>query len=58
LIDNNFDNKDGFPFFIDGNHVKASLENTLSGNMKNTQMKKDQLKAYLTGAYEKGLINI
>jgi len=58
LIDNNIDNKEGMPFFIDGGHVKSELENKLSGNIKKTQMNKTELKRYLTDAYEKGLINI
>ena len=58
LIDNNIDNIEGFPFFIDGGHIKSSLKNPLTGNQKNTQINKGELKRYLIDAHNAGLIKI
>ena len=54
LIDYDIENEDGFPFFIYGDHVKTKLLSSRTGNPKDTQMNKKELRDYLIDAYENG----
>jgi len=54
LIDYNIENEDGLPFFIYGDHVKTKLLSSRTGNFKDTQMNKKELRDYLIYAYENG----
>ena len=54
LIDYNIENEDGLPFFIYGDHVKTKLLSSRTGNPKDTQMNKKELRDYLIYAYENG----
>jgi hypothetical protein len=54
LIEYNIENEDGLPFFIYGDHVKTKLLSSKTGNFKDTQMNKKELRDYLIYAYENG----
>jgi hypothetical protein len=54
LIDYNIENEDGLPFFIYGEHVKTKILSSRTGNFKDIQMNKKELRDYLIQAYENG----
>ena len=54
LFDYHIENEDGFPFFIYGDHVKTKLLSSRTGNPRDTQMNKKELRDYLINAYENG----
>ena len=50
----NIENEDGLPFFIYGEHVKTKILSSRTGNFKDIQMNKKELRDYLIQAYENG----
>ena len=54
LIDYNIENEDGLPFFIYGDHVKTKILSSRTGNFKDIQMNKKELRDYLIDAFENG----